>query len=306
MWFFIATIGYILLGIVFVLDKFILEKSVSTPVVYTFYSTIFMFAALLAYPFGAGVLFGIDWMWAVVAGLGFGFGLWTLFQAIRLGETSHISPFVGAFIVVFTYICSSIFLGETLTIVQMSGISILLVASFLLSFEKSEKYNGFHFGFVWAILSAFLFAVSHVATKYIYEQYDFLTGFVWTRAFVGIVGLITLFFPSVWCIFKKKKKEKKRKIQDKTFVEKHAFGIVVSNKILAVFGVVAIQYAIAIGSVTLVNALAGMQYIFMFIIIIGLTTFAPKVFKEDFTRRELITESVAILFVIIGSALLII
>ena len=305
MWFLIATIGYFLLGVVFVLDKFILEKSVSKPVVYTFYSTIFMFGALLAYPFGAGLLFGVDWIWALVAGLGFGFGLWTLFKAISLGEISHIGPFVGAVIIVFTYIFSSFFLKEILTVLQMIGMSVLLFASILLSFEKSEKNNGFHFGFVWAIVSAFFFAVSHVATKYIYEQYDFLTGLVWTRALVGVVGLITLFFPSVWSIFKKKTKKQKIK-QKKIFAEKHAFGIVLSNKILGVFGVVAIQYAIAIGSVTLVNALAGMQYAFMFLIIIVLTKFAPKIFKEDFTRRELITESFAIIFVIIGSALLII
>ena len=39
MWFLVAFIGYFLLAVVVILDKFILTKSVSKPVVYTFYST---------------------------------------------------------------------------------------------------------------------------------------------------------------------------------------------------------------------------------------------------------------------------
>jgi len=296
-----ATTGYLIMGFVFVLDKFILEKSVSKPVVYTFYSTIFMFVAFLAFPFGVTLLRGIDWLWALVAGVTFGFGLWTMFKAVETGETSHISPFLGAVIAIFTYVFSSFFLHEVITQMQILGIAFLVFASFLLSFEKSKKHSGFHIGFVWAIFSALLFAISHVSTKYIYGQYDFLTGLVWTRAFIGVVGLITLFFPSVRKVFKKNTKKQKKE----EYAKKHVIGIVVTNKVLAVIGVIAIQYAIALGSVTLVNALAGLQFAFMFLIIITLTKFAPKVFKEFFTNRELLQEWIAIIFILIGSGFLV-
>ncbi|MFH0857257.1 MAG: EamA family transporter [Candidatus Magasanikbacteria bacterium] len=296
-----ATIGYLIMGFVFVLDKFILEKSVSKPVVYTFYSTIFMFVAFLAYPFGVTLLRGMDWVWALVAGLTFGFGLWTMFKAVETGETSHISPFLGAVIAILTYGMSSLFLQEVMNAMQIVGILFLVFASMLLSFEKSKKHSGFHVGFLWAIFSGLLFAVSHVSTKYIYGQYDFLTGLVWTRAFIGIVGMITLFFPSVRKVFKKNTKKPKKE----EYAEKHVVAIVITNKVLAVIGVIAIQYAIAVGSVTLVNALAGMQFAFMFLIIITLTKFAPKVFKEFFTNRELVQEWIAIFFILIGSGLLV-
>ncbi len=296
-WFIIALVGYTALAVVFILDKLILTKSVSKPVVYTFYSTIYMFAVLLAYPFGVELLQGIDWLWATISGLTFGFGLWTMFIAVKNGEASHINPFLGAVITIATFIFSSIFLGESLTTLQIVGINILVLASFLLSFEKSKKYNGIHIGFLWAVLSGLLFAVSHVIAKYIYGIYPFLTGLVWTRATIGFVGILCLFYPAVQKTFKKKKK------QSKTFAKRHAFGLVVVDKILAVIGVIAIQYAIAIGSVTMVNAMSGLQYGLMFVFIYLLTKFLPKVFKEYFTKKELLVQTIALVLVIFGSAL---
>lgn len=299
MWFFVAFLGYLLLAIVFILDKFILSKSTSKPAVYTFYSTIFLFAAILAWPFGVKLLVGNDWWLAILSGISFGFGLWTFFIALEKGEASHISPFNGAIISVATYLFSSYFLGEKLTELQMMGIAVLAFASFLLSFEKSKQHSGFHIGFVWAILSGIFFATSHVSAKYIYSLYPFLTGFVWTRFFTGLVGLCTLFIPSVRQILFQKQK-------NKTDSKKNVISIIVLDKILAVVSVVLIQYASAIGSVSLVIAMSGSQFVLMFIMIFLLTKFTPKLFKEFFTKRELIVQVIALLLVAAGSALFVI
>ena len=113
-WFLIALIGYISFAIVFILDKVIVSDKLGKPIIYTFYSTIYMSAAMLALPFvGAGLFQGIDWLWAVLSGITFGFGLWTLFLALEKDETSHISPFNGAFVTIFVYFFSSFFLGES-------------------------------------------------------------------------------------------------------------------------------------------------------------------------------------------------
>jgi len=83
----------------------------------------------------------------------------------------------------------------------------------------------------------------------------------------------------------------------------HAIAIVISDKALGVVGVILIQLAIALGSVTLVNALIGAQYALMFLIIYLLTKLAPRIFKETFSRSEIAMQTVAIVLVIIGSAL---
>lgn len=303
LWFIIAILGYALLAIVMILDKFIVSKSVSKPVVYTFYSTIIMFGALFAWPIiGFDLLHGtFDWSIALLSGLGFGFGMWALYIAVKKGEATHINPFGGAFVTIGSYVFASLFLGESLNLLQQFGIIVLIAASILLSAEKSKKHHGFHSGFVWAAISGLCFAVSHTTSKYLYDIYPFWTAFIWTRAFVGVVGIITLFSPAVWKTFQKKNKK-----PAKSYAKRNAVSLMLSNKLLGVVSVVFIQYAIAIGSVTMVNALAGVQFVLMFVFVYLLTTFTPKLFKEYFTKREIRIQIIALLLVLVGSFLFVI
>ncbi|OGH70404.1 MAG: hypothetical protein A3C90_00600 [Candidatus Magasanikbacteria bacterium RIFCSPHIGHO2_02_FULL_51_14] len=301
LWFPLALLGYFLLAIAFILDKFILTKSVREPAVYAFYSTIFLFGVLLAWPFGVELLAtGFDWAMAVFSGVTFGFALWTLYIAVKGGEATHVNPFNGAIVTAATFVLSSAFLAESLTELQIAGVVILLFASVLLMFEKSFSHSGFHIGFLWAALSGVLFAMSHVSAKYLYEVYSFLTGFVWSRAAIGLVGLFLLAHPAVWRSFKRKKDEEPR-----ASAKRYAVPIVVANKALGLAAVILVQYAAAIGFVTLVVALSGIQYVLMFVLAYVLTKTAPKFFQEYFTKRELAVQVVAILLVAIGSAMLV-
>jgi hypothetical protein len=171
------------------------------------------------------------------------------------------------------------------------GLFFLVVASILLSIERNKKHIGFHKGFTWAFLSGVLFGLSHVSAKYIYGIYPFLTGLVWTKGSVGLVAIIAILVPGVLKAVSSKGKDKIKKGDGK---------IVLWNKIFAIVAVVLIQYAIFIGSVTVVNGLAGIHYALMFIFIYLLTKFRPSIFCEKFTKRELIIEAVAILFMVIG------
>lgn len=302
-WFLIASIGYFLLGVVFVLDKLILTKSVDKPVVYTFYSTIFLFAALFAWPFGVELLQTAQHWWvALVSGISFGLAMWAMFVAVKKGEASHINPFIGGVVTMATYAFSSLLLEEHLNAVQIVGVFVLLFASFLLSFEKTKRGSRFfHKGFIWAIVAGVLFAFSHTSAKYLYDIYPFLTAFIWTRATTGLVGFFCLAYPSVRASFRSKKQLDKT--DTRGFARRHAGLIIILDKIISILGVVCVQYAIALGSVTLVNALSGLQYAFMFVLIYLLTKLSPRVFKEYFTKQELLLQTIAILLVLIGSAM---
>lgn len=300
-WFVIALIGYAFLAIAFILDKFILDKSVDKPVVYTFYSTIFLLGAFVLYPFVSEHLVGVDWVWAVVSGVAFGLALWCMYIAVEKGEATHIDPFIGAIIAIVATLISFQFLGETFTQKQTMAIIILAFSSLLLSFEKSRKNSGFHTGFLWAIAAGIFFAVSHTSAKYLYDSYPFITGFMWTRVTTGLVGIALVLFPVVRRSLQKSDRKKK-----KSFGKRHAIGIIFSNKFLAVIAAIFIQYAIAIGSASFVTALAGLQYVLMFFMVLFMTRFFPKVFKEYFTKREIAVETIALVLVLIGSAMLVV
>ena len=85
--------------------------------------------------------------------------------------------------------------------------------------------------------------------------------------------------------------------------ERFALPIIILNKIAAIAAVVMIQYAAAIGSVTLVFAMSGLQYALMFVMILLFTKFAPNIFQKYYTRKELILEWIAIALIVLGSGL---
>jgi drug/metabolite transporter (DMT)-like permease len=285
MWLVVAILGYLLLAIVFVLDKRILTNTLPEPSIYTFYSTIFMLGALLVLPIAPGMLYGVDWLWAIVSGVTFGFALWAMFVAVKHGEASHMNPFIGA-VMIFS---------ESLSSGQIAGMCLLIVASLLLSYERTERSAGFHRGFLWAIVSGVLFSISHVSAKYLYTVYPFATAFIYTRATTGLVGVALLLAPAVRASFRKKN------TTVNPYADRHPLIIVAVNKIFGIIGVVLVQWAIALGSVTLVNALASLQYVFMFVCIVLLTKFAPRFLREYFTPKEYVVESIALGMVLVGS-----
>lgn len=288
-YFFIAAVGYALMAAVAILDKFILSKSLRVST-YAFYSTVFFFGAFLLLPFSEPITLNAFW-WALASGLGFGFATWTMFLGLRYGEATHVVPFIGAVTAVFVYGLSIMVLGDAMAGGQTAGIVLLVLASLLFSYEKVRKHAGrVHPSFLWALLSGFLFALSHVAAKHFYGEYSFVTGLVWTKGLVGIVAFFALFL-AYHDIFGKKKRVKDTK---------NSFWIVVANKSLAILGTLAIQYAISVGSVAVVTGLVGLQYALILIFAAVSTLFAPRFFSEYFTKKEVLAEVGAILLVIGG------
>lgn len=289
-----AISGYALLSVVSILDKYILTESVKKPIIYTFYSTFFFGAAFLFLPW-SDFLSWPDMVWAVISGLSFGFAMWAMFVGLKSGETSHIAPFIGGVVALSTYALSTVLLGEILSSSAQIGFMFLVVACFLLSFENSKSHRGFHRGFLWAIIAGILFALSHVCAKYIYDLYPFVTSLVWTKGTTAFVGLLTLFWPGVL----KQIIHPSSSPIDEHISKGKAF-IIVIDKVLGLLGALAIQYAIAIGSVTIVNGMAGLQYVLMFIMIFLLTKIWPKIFSEYFTHSEIYIQISALLLIVIG------
>ena len=300
MYLFFSFIGYFCLALVAILDKFIVSNQKSKPAVYAFYTAIVMLPILLLQFYFGFPFLNNDWLWGLVSGITFGLAMWTLFLAVAEGEASHIGPFNGAMLTLITYLLSNTFLNERLTGLQILGVIILSLACLLLAFEKSKHHSGFHKGFIWAIISGLFFAVSLVSIKYLYLHYEFWPSFIWARGTAGLLGVAMLILPSIRKSFKKVKNQEQKNKQEKKVL------VILSNKVLSVVATVLLQYATAIGSVIIVNALGGLQYALMFLLIYISTKFFPKFFKEYFTKRELVMEIMAIILIIIGSALFIV
>ncbi len=55
----------------------------------------------------------------------------------------------------------------------------------------------------------------------------------------------------------------------------------------------------------ILNALRGIQYVFLFIITLGFSYFYPKILKENISKRIILQKTVAIVLIVIGLAILI-
>ena len=305
MWLGIAILGNIFLAIVNVFDKFILTKSVPKPVVFVFYSTAPLLAVWLLLPFGVENIFGIfDLLMVVIAGFCFALALWAMYIGFQSSEVSHAGPLLGAATPFFVLLLGLTFLHEKLTLLQLVGIFVLIIGSMIISLEKSRKHDGWHKGMLWVVLAGLLFAFSHVASKYIYDIYGFYSGLIWTRGFIGVFGVLLFLSPSVRRLFNLGKNKRLRAKKEKRLFSQ--LMLVFSSRTLAVVGVILIQYAIALGSVSIVNAMAGVQFAVLIILVALLSKFWPKLFKESYGKREMALEFMAVLIIALGLILVLI
>lgn len=290
------------------MDKFILENKINNSATFVFYSTAILLPIFLLIPFGVVFLNGmLDWFIAILSGLTFFLGLWAMFICFQKSEVSHAGPLVGAITPVFVLFLSIYFLGDSFSQKTLIAIACLVGGLFLIAREKSEKNNGWHLGIAWGVISGFLYAVSHVSAKFIYDGYGFFSGLVWTRGAIAIFGLFLLFstqirqelfigVKKIFSIFGRSNKP-----------EKSSTGhlVILINRLGALVGVFLIQWAIALGDVTIVNAIAGFQYAVLILAVFYLTKYAPKLFREKITSREVVFQSIAILIIAVGLALLV-
>ena len=312
MWLFIALLGNALLAVVAVIDKFILTKSVSKPIVFVFYSTIFVLPFFLLLPFGVRMPnVWTDYLIFSVSGLCFAFALWTLYIAIQKSEISHVGPLVGAAVPLFILFLSRIFLGEQLGVYALLAVVVLIIGSLVISFDLNATSTGrtglpageagWHLGMSWGVLSGFLFAVSHVISKYAYDIYGFYSGFVLTKVPIGIFGAVLLFSPTIRALFVKRERTQ----ADKTAGNKR-LALVAGDITLGVIAATLLQYATALGSVSLVNALGGAQYALLIIFVAIISRFFPQIIKETFTKKEIIQKAVSVIIIGVGLVLLLV
>jgi len=304
-WFIIALLGYLVLALVSISDKFILSKKIATPAVFVFLSTGPLFLLFLSLFFGVKILFISDLFLAAISGLGLLFGFWAMYKGFLASEVSHAGPLLGAVIPTFVLLLSIGVGGEILTDKQLAACLFLILGSFLISFEKSKLHSGWHRGFLWIILAGVMFAISHITAKYLYDTQGFAAGLIWTRGFSGFFGLILLLTPSVrneicsW--FQNKKCLPKENLENKN----NRTGLILFNKVFGVVGVLLVQFATSLGSVSLVNSLAGFQFGLLVILVALLSLFYPKIFKEEYSKLEVVQEVIAVVVIGVGLSLLI-
>jgi drug/metabolite transporter (DMT)-like permease len=211
---------------------------------------------------------------------------------------------IGGTIPIFTILMSIFVLGEVFSRNQWIGIAFLIVGTIIIAWLPNKKSLWYRIavmfgikadnskkGIIEAILAALFYALFFIGTKYLYSVQPFWSGFIWIR-------FGTLLFVLTFLIRKADRDGIFKSFKD--LMKGKGKLLFFGNQGLAGIGFVLQNYAIALGSVALVNAMQGVQYVFLLILGAIVTVFKPQAIKEDISKSIIIQKIIAILFVAIG------
>ncbi|MDD4333512.1 MAG: EamA family transporter [Patescibacteria group bacterium] len=318
----IASVGsYFINGGVYIADKFLLSKKIHSSITYAFYVGIWSIFNFVILPFDFWLPNLRELSLDLLAGVLFLVTLVFWYKALHQSEATRVVPIVGALVPIFSFLFSFIFLGEELTERQLLAFLVLINGGILISIKHTRFYQlkevhdrlrnkfGDLVGSVHAayrptqrliinsVVSALFFAGYYILIKYIYTAQPFIGGFVWSRLGTFLAVLFMLFIPS-WrrLIFEKQRGQKSLK--------NLAFFIFV--RLLAAGAFIMINWAISLGNVALINALQGVQYIFLFFMVLFLSAKYPKILEEEVGGGVLLQKIIGTCLITIGLYMLVV
>jgi drug/metabolite transporter (DMT)-like permease len=284
----VAFIAQIFIGASLVFDKVLLKsKATAATLTYVFWIGILEGSAALLIPFGFHFPALNIVLLSLLTGAIYLAALFSYYLALKFGEASQSLAIVGGFTPIATLLFSNLLLLSPLNIAQKIAFCFLVAGGFALFL--SEKIN-FRKILPWVLLSSVLFGLSNVLGKIVFNNADFVSGFVMLKASTLIAALLLLLIPA-W--------RDKIVFHAKIAPVAHKFFYFV-NRLLAGAGSVLIFYAISLTHPAIVDAISGSRYVIIFILALLFTKIKPAWLKEKFGLHATIWKTVATLLIVIG------
>ena len=299
-WVLILIVAHLFYAGVFILDKYILAKPMPNPIVYAFWVGLLGIFILFLIPLGLmfpEIKFVMpnktEVFWGLIAGIAQIWALVVFYKALHKSEVSRLVPFVGGISAMFILLLNAITIHEFFTTNQVIAFILLVMGSLIIGIKKKESFGRGIFGL--AVLSAFLFAVFWLITKYLFLGTNFVSGLIWVRTGVAIIALMLLF----------SRKNRKMIFTKTSEVKPKATKFFLLGRGLNVLGSLFLYGAVFLGNVVLINAMQGLQYLFVLILALFLYKKIPNL-KEHFNKETLFQKIFAILLICVGLGFLII
>jgi drug/metabolite transporter (DMT)-like permease len=288
----IALIAHGLIGFSLVWDKVLLKQPETRNLVsYVFWLGAISVFGLILIPFG----FSMPPLW--VAALAFGTGVLQLvavyfyYAALKAGEASQTLAVMGGFSPVATALIGIPLLKKQLMGSSLIAFALLTVGGFVMFFAERIPLRKM-LGLVLA--ASILFGWVNVLEKVVYDNVDFVSGYVLFT--VGtFVGALAMLIHPTWRtqIFTESERAEPR----------NRFWYFV-NRFMAGVGSFLIYYAISLTNPALVDAITAVRYVIIFVGAYLLTRLKPEWLSEIFSGRVLAGKAIATLMVAAGLVIL--
>ena len=303
-WLTLTILAQFLNSVVALFDKYLVtSKKITTPVLYVFYTGVLTVLGLLVYVpslfipdtilprFSNIVIPDVGTMLILILASFVMLGaLHGLFSSLRKNDASDVMPVIGSFSAIFALIIGFVFEGLALPATFVAGFALLVTGTLMISHLRFSKRI-----FLFTMLAGLGFALHNILLKKAIHATSFDTGFFWFSVITALVAMLLMLFPEVKRTFRSNRKEKHMKSTG---------AILLVNKLIAgVAGILLIK-AIEIGEVSLVQALGGLQFLFLFVIAALLGPITPIDFGENITRKNIYQKLVSIGIIFAGFVLL--
>jgi drug/metabolite transporter (DMT)-like permease len=295
-WLSAALSTYLILAVVFLVDKYLLTKRIPDPRVYTFLVGLLGGFAILLIPFvGFSIPGNFQIFLSLLSGALYILALLWFYNGLQLFEASRVVPAITGILPLFTFGITFIFSrGEaTLSLRGVIAFLLLLLGSVLITYEKRKDISFKCLRI--SILTACFLALSFVLAKYVYLAQAFWSGFIWIRMGGVLMAIIFLFcFQDI----------RKRIFQKKEGFSRKTSTLFLVNQGFGALAIILQNWAIALAPlayIAVINALQGTQYVFLLIFALIISFKFPQIIKEEASKEIIIQKVMAIL--LIGSGL---
>lgn len=297
-WLTAIILSYLFFALASLGDKIVLAGP-SKPKSYTFFVGVLSLLSVFIIPFVEfGFPSGIGLAWVILEAIVYVAGLYAMFYALEEFDVSKVIPTIGATQPVIIAVLSVLFWGyQTIKGNEILAFIILLTGSVLISIDKNPKVTKKSLQI--SLITSVLFSLDFVFSKFVYTEMAFWQGFIWMRIFSFVFVLIFLFDKG----FRKEIKGDNSGFSKKTgvvFLLAQTFGGLAN--VLQSWAI----YLVPVAYLAIMNSMKGIQYVFLFILAILISSFLPKVLKEEINKKIIIQKIVSILLIGLGLAILVI
>lgn len=288
-WLWIVITGHILTSVSIVLSKALLSRAFNNPFVFIFYVGILSILVVFLIPFGFELPSVYTIMFNLATGAIFVLALGMFYVALQNSEASRMAPFIGAVIPVLLLFFELQVLHISLSKQHLIAFIILLFGSLLITLDFNKKTAIPKKIWFYGMLSAGLFAISFAMTKTAFIHQPFLSAFIWMR-----FGSVLIVLPLLFTRHRLEIIEAIRELKGKSGI------MYLLTQLFGSLGFVFINYGIALASVALVNALQGVQYIFLLLLAVAVSKKYPELMKENVAPKTMALKFFAILIIMGG------
>jgi drug/metabolite transporter (DMT)-like permease len=307
-WILLAVGAQFMSAIVAIIDKHIVSDDTDSPkpFVYAFYTCLIAgawivvyFIGLLPLPFDGLSIPSFSNVerpsleivaLAFLAAYTFFTALVAMFSALSEYDASDVIPVIGAVSALASFALGYFFLEAQLSPNFIIGVVLLATGTFLVSRFKFPLKTA-----LMALYAGIFFALHYIAIKGLFMSTSFDNGFFWSRIAFMFFALTLLMIPNYW---------ERVHTQTKSMSTKSRLLILV-NKILAGVSTILILKATDLGDVAVVQALGGLQFVFILLLGIFFTHSKAHVnVRERYDRSAILQKAIFVSVISLGFLIL--